>query len=335
MNFINWGLIGFGNVVKNNLNGLPFNTENSKIYAFHQRNFNEAIKNKEKYNIDKFYSNVLDLLSDKNVNVVYICTPPGSHLEYAKLCCDYNKPAYIEKPFARNYIEVCQIIEYFKTKNVPLWVAHYKRTLPKFVQVKNIIDSNAIGKIINITYTCERPFNVSLLNHKWLYNLELSGGGRFFDIAPHFIDLLVFFFGKFELVYSIVSNHCSYHNTEDIVSFNFKTLSNVIGTANFNFISNRRFDLMTIYGTEGNLTFSIEGGGNLTMVAKNETKTYSFSEPLIYEKNMVNAINAELLDNDFNNSICHGSDAIEVYRIIDLILDNFYNGRNRDFWKNQ
>ena len=50
---------------------------------------------------------------------------------------------------------------------------------------------------------------------------------------------------------------------------------------------------------------------------------------------MVNAINAELLDNDFNNNICHGSDAIEVYRIIDLILDNFYNGRNRDFWKNQ
>ena len=92
---------------------------------------------------------------------------------------------------------------------------------------------------------------------------------------------------------------------------------------------------MTIYGTEGNLTFSIEGGGNLTMVSKNETKTYSFSEPLIYEKNMVNAINAELLDNDFNNNICHGSDAIEVYRIIDLILDNFYNGRNRDFWKNQ
>lgn len=145
----------------------------------------------------------------------------------------------------------------------------------------------------------------------------------------------MFFFGKFELVYSIVSNHCSYHNTEDIVSFNFKTLSNVIGTANFNFISNRRFDLMTIYGTEGNLTFSIEGGGNLTMVSKDETKTYSFSEPLIYEKNMVNAINAELLDNDFNNNICHGSDAIEVYRIIDLILDNFYNGRNRDFWKNQ
>ena len=92
---------------------------------------------------------------------------------------------------------------------------------------------------------------------------------------------------------------------------------------------------MTIYGTEGNLTFSIEGGGNLTMVSKNETTTYSFSEPLIYEKNMVNAINAELLDNDFNNNICHGSDTIEVYRIIDLILDNFYNGRHRDFWKNQ
>ena len=92
---------------------------------------------------------------------------------------------------------------------------------------------------------------------------------------------------------------------------------------------------MTIYGTEGTLTFSIEGGGDITMISKNETKIYSFSEPLIYEKNMVTAINSELLRKDFNNSICHGSDAIETYRIIDLILNDFYSGRNREFWKNQ
>ena len=70
-------------------------------------------------------------------------------------------------------------------------------------------------------------------------------------------------------------------------------------------------------------------------ISKYKTKTYSFSEPLIYEKNMIEAINTELLENKFNNNICHGSDAIETYRIIDLILNDFYNGRNREFWKNQ
>ena len=335
MDFINWGLIGFGNVVKNNLNGLPFNTQKSKVYAFHQRNSNEAVINKEKYDIDKFYPNISDLLLDKNVNAIYICTPPGLHFKYAKLCCEYNKPTYIEKPFARNYLEVCQIVEYFKEKNIPLWIAHYKRTLPKFIQVKSIINNNIIGKITNVTYFCERAFSSSLLNHKWLYNIELSGGGRFFDIAPHLIDLLVFFLGNFESVYSVVSNNCQHYNTEDVVSFNFKTSSNVIGTVNFNFISSRRFDLMTIYGTEGNISFSLEGGGDINLVSKYKTKTYSFSEPLIYEKNMIEAINTELLENKFNNNICHGSDAIETYRIIDLILNDFYNGRNREFWRNQ
>lgn len=335
MRKIKWGLIGFGNVVKNNLNGFPFNSNNSELYAFYQRNIEEGLKNQNKYNIKKFYSNVSNLLSDDNIDAIYICTPPGYHLEYAKLCCDFNKPTYIEKPFARNYLECLEIVNYFNKKDVPLWVAHYKRTLPKFLKIKELLQKNVIGNIININFTSERPFNASLSNHKWLYNVELSGGGRFFDIAPHLIDLLVFYFGNFKKVYGLASNNCSDYKTEDIVSFLFETYNGIIGSANYNFLSDKRLDILTIFGTKGNISFSIEGGGDIKLNTFDKEESIHFEEPYIYEKNMVDGIVSELLDKKYNADICHGDNALETYRIIDLILSDFYNGRAKEFWKNQ
>lgn len=329
MDYINWGLIGFGKVVKNNKNGLPFNTEKSKVYAFTQKNTELGEKNKKDYCIEKYYNNVIDLLSDKKITAIYICTPPGLHSYYAKLCCDYKKPTYIEKPFCRNLSESKKLVEYFSKSNLSLWVAHYKRTLPKFKKIKEFLCNGIIGKIVNVIYNLERPFNSQLLKHEWLYNIELSGGGRFFDIAPHIIDLLIFFFGNFSNVYGIATNNRNEYNVEDVVSFCFKTESNVIGSANFNFISNRRVDSMIIYGENGNISFSVDGGGDIILNINNNFKTFSFEEPKIYELNMVNAINNELLNNEYNNTICHGTDALETYRVIDLILDDFYHGRRR------
>lgn len=335
MRKINWGLIGFGTVVKSNSNGLPFDFDNSEVYAFYQRNTEEGIKNQKKYNIKKFYSNITDLLSDNDIDAIYICTPPGYHLEYAKLCCDFNKPTYIEKPFARNYLECLDIVNYFNKKGVPIWVAHYKRTLPKFLKIKELLENNAIGKIVNINFTSERPYNSSLSNHKWLYDVELSGGGRFFDIAPHLIDLLIFYFGNFKKIYGLSSNNCNMYKTEDIVSFIFETEGGIIGSANYNFLSDKRLDILNIFGTKGNISFSIEGGGDIKLNTLGKEELISFDEPYIYEKNMVKNIVSELINKKYNTNICHGKDALETYRIIDLILSDFYKGRSREFWKNQ
>lgn len=335
MDFINWGTIGFGNVIKNNYNGLPFNTKQSTLYGFTQRDKKLALNNQKKYNIPKFYNSIIDLLSDSKINAIYICTPPGLHFDIGKLCCDYKKPTYIEKPLCRNYQEVKSLVDYFKENNIPLWVAHYKRILPKFQKIKSLIESNTIGTITNITFSLERPYNENLLKHNWLYKPELSGGGRFFDTAPHVIDLLVYFFGNFELIHGFATSNSIHYRVEDTVSFIFKTSSNIIGCANFNFISNARKDLMTLYGTLGKISFSIDGGGKIELDLQNKTEIFEFSEPLIYEKNMVESINTEILTNTYNTQICHGSNAIETYRIIDLILNDFYKGRDREFWKDQ
>ena len=236
---------------------------------------------------------------------------------------------------ARNYLEAIEIVEYFNNKNVPIWVAHYKRTLPKFLKIRELLQKDIIGKIVNINFNSERQYNSLLNNHKWLYNIELSVGGRFFDIAPHFVDLLVFYFGKLKKVYGLSSNNCDKYKTEDIVTFIFETESGIIGSANYNFLSNKRLDVFTISGTKGAMSFSLEGGGDIKLNILGKEYVITFDEPYIYEKDMVDSIGKELLTKKYNSNICHGKDALETYNVIDLVLSDFYNGRNREFWKNQ
>lgn len=84
-----------------------------------------------KFSAPHWFSRIDDLLAS-DVDAIYIATPPGLHYEQALKCCDYGKPVYIEKPFARNYAEAKAIVHAFAQKNLPVYVGHYRRALPRF-----------------------------------------------------------------------------------------------------------------------------------------------------------------------------------------------------------
>ena len=140
MKDIKWGFIGCGNVVENK-SGPAFNTtKNSCVYAVMRRDINKAKESAEKLGAKKWYDSVDNLLEDDEIDAVYIATPPGLHFKQAIKCCKAKKPTYIEKPFARNYEEALQITKMFEDAGVPLYVAHYRRALPKFLKIKEIGD---------------------------------------------------------------------------------------------------------------------------------------------------------------------------------------------------
>ena len=228
MDKINWGLIGCGKVVETK-SGPAFNSiENSSIYAVMRRNKEEAKFSAEKLNAAAYYDNVDDLVNDVNVNAIYIATPPGLHLEHAIKCCKAGKPTYIEKPFARNYTEAMQIYKMFEEAGVPLFVAHYRRALPRFLKIKEMIDNGEIGNVFEVDLRLSRRYNYLEIQNSWLYNIELSGGGKFYDIAPHSIDILVYLLGNFKEVYGFATNNNKEYQVEDMVVMSFKTDKNVI-----------------------------------------------------------------------------------------------------------
>ena len=331
MDNIKWGFIGCGKVVENK-SGPAFNTtENSSIYAVMRRNIDNAKLSAEKLGAQKWYDNSEYLLKDECVDAVYIATPPGLHLEQAISCCKANKPTYIEKPFARNYEEAVKITKMFEDANVPLYIAHYRRALPRFLKIKEIIENGTIGKICECDFRLNRKYKPEEINNSWLYNTELSGGGKFYDIAPHTIDIMVFLLGNFVEINGIATNNNKDYPVEDIVVMSFKTDKGVIGTANFNSIALDKKDEMTIYGTKGKIVFSIHGSNRIIVTTTENTEEIEINDPKIIQESMIENVVQSLITGKHLNT-CTASEALETYRIIDTVLEKYYNGRKDDFW---
>lgn len=302
----------------------------SSISAIMGRNINKTAALAKKLGVHQYYSNIDDLLNDENINAIYIATPPGLHLEQAQKCCEAKLPTYIEKPIARNYKEALQIVDMYERAGVPLYVAHFYRALPKFIKIKELLENNVIGKVCEVDFKLDRKYHHSILE-TWLYDTEISGGGKFYDIAPHSIDIMVYLFGKFTEVYGIATNNVDDYKVEDIVTMTFKTEKEIIGTANFNSISLEKSDVMIITGTEGKMKFSIHGDSSICIIKDDKIQNIEIENPKIEQENMIKNVINSLISGE-NLNICTADDAIETYRIMDKVLEKYYNGRNDDFW---
>jgi predicted dehydrogenase len=143
---INWGIIGCGNVTEVK-SGPAFNkVADSRLVAVMRRNAELAEDYARRHNIPRFYTVADDLINDSEINAVYIATPPLNHAEYALKTLNAGKPVYIEKPMALNYTECVMINDAAKKNNLPVFVEYYRRTLPGFLKIKDLIEAGEIGK---------------------------------------------------------------------------------------------------------------------------------------------------------------------------------------------
>ncbi len=328
---IRWGIIGCGKVVEEK-SGPAFNrVPNSSLYAIMRRKEEAARASANKLGAKKWYTKVEEMLEDHAVDAVYIATPPGAHLDQALACSRARKPTYIEKPVARSYHEALKIVEAFESSNTPLFAAHYRRALPKFKEIKNVIDSGEIGRVCEVDFRLNRKYQPADTSQTWLYNPEISGGGKFFDIAPHTIDLMIFLFGDFESVHGLAANHNKDYLVEDIVTMTFKTTYGVLGTANFNLIANEKSDQMTVYGTKGHMVFNVHGDAPIVINGIKGTRHIETKNPLCIEEPMIETVVKDLLGSGI--CPCSGRDALSTSRVIDAVLSGYYNGREDNFWE--
>ena len=147
---IHWGFIGCGNVTEKKSGPAFQKVEGSDVVAVMRRDAEKAKDYALRHGIKKWYNNADDLIHDPEVNAVYVATPPASHAEYAIKTMKAGKPVYVEKPLAASYEECLQIVNVAKETGVPCFVAYYRRTLPYFLRVKQLIDKGSIGNISTV-----------------------------------------------------------------------------------------------------------------------------------------------------------------------------------------
>jgi predicted dehydrogenase len=257
---INWGIIGCGNVTEVK-SGPAFNkVEDSRLVAVMRRHKALAEDYARRHNVPKAYSDANDLIYDNDVNAVYIATPPGSHMEYAIAAIKCGKPVYIEKPMAINHIQCQNINEAAQKYKIPVFVAYYRRSLPGFLKVKDLIESGSIGKVrlLQIQLFKAPTEEEKSGNLPWRVDPDISGGGHFFDLGCHQLDYFDFLFGPVQKVKSIVLNQGGLYKAEDFVTAEFVFHDNIVATGTwcFNGSQETNRDKLEIIGTKGSINFS-------------------------------------------------------------------------------
>lgn len=283
--------------------------ENNSIIAICEPNsfINSLLKKIFKNRIN-IYEDFNSLLTNENVDYVFITSPNSLHKEHILKCLNNNINFFVEKPVALNEYEANEIIKQyydnFKTVNM---VGYMLRHINSFKKVKNFLQKKIIGDVINF----QGSMYVSQVFNKgtgWRYNKDKSGGGVVMAHASHIIDLICWYLGypnkieaKCEKIYS--------EEIEDYGHIYFKYNDNIFGWIDCSWSMNNYRSLSTnikIYGTNGEIHVGDD-----------------YLEVFIKEKN------------DYIDSGWHSFDKIDLYTNQDFdIGQEGYCNQNKIFLQN-
>src|SRR5262245_23496535 len=115
----------------------------SALIAVASRDASRARDYAGRHGVRRVHGNATDLVSDPDLDAVYIATPPSSHCELALAAAAARKPCLVEKPMALDAAECTRMVDAFEAAGVPLWVAYYRRALPRYLLVRDLLRDNA------------------------------------------------------------------------------------------------------------------------------------------------------------------------------------------------
>ncbi len=320
MPVIRWGIIGCGDVTEVKSGPAFQKAANSQLVAVMRRNGQLAADYARRHGVPKWYDNAQQLIDDPEVDAVYIATPPCSHSEYALLVAAAGKPVYVEKPMARNFME-CQImIDACRKAEVPLFVAYYRRLLPKFSKVKDLMDSGIIGEIRFVNTILHQPPEPDL-KHPWHLNPKISGGGIFLDMACHMLDLLDYLLGPIKTVRGTASNQAGLYSVEDLVCGEFSFESGVEGIGAWCFTSFETCDRTEVIGSKGSISFGTFNSDPITLKTADGTEQLPIINPIHVQLPLIQSIVKEL--NGAAQCPSTGLTAARTNWVMDQFLDEY------------
>lgn len=293
-------MIGTGDVTEIKSGPAFSKIDHSRLIGVTNRTISKAQDYAKRHQV-KIYDDVNALLADPEINAVYIATPPDAHLPLARQVADAGKPCYVEKPMARTAAECAAMVDLFSSRNLPLYVAYYRRSLPNFLKVKSLLDENAIGEVRAVLVDLSQSANPSLVRgtkNNWRIDPEIAGGGYFYDLASHQFDLLEFLLGPIAAVKGFKINQAKKYGAADAVTASWHFDSGVVGSGvwGFNGSPNYAQENILILGSEGLIRFPCFGLGIVNIDLNVGSKEmFSYQLPQHIQQPLIESVVADLL----------------------------------------
>ena len=320
---VNWGIIGCGDVCEVK-SGPAFNkVANSKLVAVMRRNLEKAKDFAQRHSVPKYYGDAAELINDPQVNAIYIATPPSSHESYLEMALKAGKPVYVEKPVTVNSASVERMIEMEKSHEGKVSVAHYRRGLPLFNKIKQLVNDGAIGKVKLILLKTLQPMISKIITQtedNWRVNPEISGGGLFHDLSPHQLDIMYWVFGTPQQAVVQAANQGKLYNAPDLTMVQIAFANDIYfnGVWDFNVAETATHDSCEIIGDKGSIRFSFFRVSTIELTTSVGIETLELEYPINIQQPHINNVVKFFREEDANP--CTLEDALVTMQVMDKAI---------------
>lgn len=292
---VRWGILGCGDVTEVKSGPGFQRAEGSALTAVMRRDRAKAEDYARRHGVARAYDDAGMLIADGDVDAVYIATPPDTHEALAVRVAAAGKPCLVEKPMARSHAECTRMIDAFARAGVPLWVAYYRRALPRFLTLRELLRSGAIGQVTSVHVQVTDRLARGEAASNWRFDPARAGAGLFFDLASHCVDLLDFLFGPIADACGFPLNTGGTYAAEDVTNAAYRFDARLSGTGTWNFNAAAKTDVLAITGTDGTIAAPIFADTDLVVTrADGERQTLPVRNPAHVHQPLIQTIVDEL-----------------------------------------
>lgn len=256
---MNFAIVGCGFIAKKHSQAIK-NIKNANLVAVCDR-VPELMKPYVDEHDATPYTDFEEMLNNDSIDVVNICTPSGSHAFLAELAAKYGKHVIVEKPIAMTLEETDRIIGATKEYNVKLAVVHPNRFRPAAMKLKEILQQNLLGKISHALCIVNWNRNQDYYDQAPWRGTKEYDGGVLMNQAIHNLDLLAWYMGETEEVFSMEATRLRDIEAEDVSTGIIRFQSGALATvqASTTVYPRNYEESITVFGEKGTVKI---GGPN-------------------------------------------------------------------------
>ena len=323
---IRWGIIGCGDVTEVKSGPGFQKAEGSALVAVMRRDRGKAEDYARRHGVPRAYDRADALIADPHVDAVYVATPPSTHCELALAVAAAGKPCLVEKPMAMNHAECLRMNGAFRTAGVPLFAAYYRRALPRFLKVRDLVETGAIGQVSAAHVKVSEPLARGEKASGWRFDASVAGGGLFLDLASHCLDLLDYLLGPIATVGGFATNTGGAYTVEDVTAAAFRFERGMVATGVWNFNADRSVDTIVLTGSGGELQTPVFTDGDVVVRRDGAEEIFPIRNPPHVHQPLIQTIVDELRSR--GRCASTGESGARTTWVMDRCLEGYYRDKS-------
>jgi predicted dehydrogenase len=324
MDLVRWGIVGCG-IVTEVKSGPGFQkADGSSLVAVMRRDREKAEDYARSHRVPRVHETADALIHDGDVDAVYIATPPSSHLDLTLRVAAAGKPCLVEKPMAMTHAECVRMNDAFRAAGNPLFVAYYRRALPRFIEVRRQLDAGAIGPVTDVHVRISEPLAKGEAAAGWRFDPAVAGAGLFYDLASHCLDLLDFLLGPIADASGFAVNTGGAYSAEDVTAGSLRFSRGMVGTGVWNFNADRSEDTMVFTGPLGELRTPVFTDGDVVVRRGGHEDVLPLRNPPHVHQPLIQSIVDELRGRGRCEST--GESGARASWVMDRLLESYRRG---------